>query len=55
MSFYELYRDKEVEKHIPALLEIMEQVLDGKETHGVPIAAEVKVGQNWAEMTKIKK
>ena len=48
-------KDKEVEKHIPALLEIMEQVLDGKETHGVPIAAEVKVGQNWAEMTKIKK
>jgi DNA polymerase I len=45
----------EAEKHIPKLLEIMEGVLEGKETFGVPIVAEVKVGQNWAQMTNIKK
>ena len=45
----------EVQKHIPKLLEIMEGVLEGKETFGVPIVAEVKVGQNWAQMTNIKK
>lgn len=45
----------EAEKHIPKLLEIMEGVLEGKETFGVPIVAEVKVGQNWAQMTNVKK
>jgi DNA polymerase I len=45
----------EGEKHIPKLLEIMEGVLEGKETFGVPIVAEVKVGQNWAQMTNVKK
>jgi DNA polymerase-1 len=45
----------EVEKHVPALLEIMESVLEGKETFGVPIVAEVKVGKNWGDMEKLKK
>lgn len=45
----------EVEKHIPKLLEIMEGVLSGKETFGVPIVAEVKVGTNWAQMDKVTK
>ena len=48
-------KEGEVQKHIPKLLEIMEGVLEGKETFGVPIVAEVKVGQNWAQMTNVKK
>jgi DNA polymerase I len=43
------------EKYIPKFLAIMEDVLEGKETFGVPIVAEVKVGHNWAQMTKVKK
>jgi hypothetical protein len=32
----------------------MEQSLEGKETFGVPIVAEVKVGHNWRDMEKRK-
>lgn len=39
---------------IPELLKIMEDVLSEKETHGVPIKAEVKTGKNWREMDKWK-
>ena len=42
----------EVDKQVPALLLIMEQSLGGKETFGVPIKAEVKVGENWRDMDK---
>lgn len=42
-------------QYIPKLLALMEDVMDGKETFGVPIEAEVKVGTNWAQMTKVKK
>lgn len=45
-------KEEEVEKHVPALLEIMERSLEGKETFGVPIIAEVKVGKNWRDMEK---
>jgi DNA polymerase-1 len=45
-------KDGEVEKNIPALLDIMHGVLKGKESFGVPILAEVKVGPNWGEMKK---
>ncbi len=48
-------KDGLVEKYTPLLLQEMEDVLVGKETLGVPIKAEVKVGQNWAEMTRILK
>jgi len=44
-----------VEQYTPKLLEIMQNVMNDKETFGVPIEAEVKVGNNWAEMTKVKK
>jgi DNA polymerase-1 len=33
-----------------SIREIMESVLNGYETHGVPIIAEPKVGPNWGEM-----
>lgn len=32
------------------LKEIMENVLEGKETHGVPIVAEAHTGDNWGDM-----
>ena len=41
-----------VEKVSAKVKEIMERVLDGKETRGVPIVAEASVGDNWGEMTK---
>jgi DNA polymerase I len=47
-------KSSEVQKYVPALLSIMEGVLDGKETFGVPIVAEVKVGPNWRDMDKLK-
>jgi DNA polymerase-1 len=47
-------KEGEVEKEISALLAIMEQSLEGKETFGVPIVAEVKVGHNWRDMEKRK-
>ncbi len=34
--------------------EVMEGVLKGKETFGVPIYAEVSVGKNWGELEKLK-
>jgi DNA polymerase I len=48
-------KEGEVEKYIPTLLSIMEGTLNDKETLGVPIVAEVKVGQNWRDMDKLKK
>ena len=48
-------KEGEVEKQVPALLKLMESSLEGKETFGVPIVAEVKVGHNWRDMEKMKK
>ena len=48
-------REGMVEKYVPAILDIMQGTLSEKETFGVPIVAEVKVGQNWRDMTKLKK
>jgi DNA polymerase-1 len=39
-----------LEAEIPALVEIMEGVLSGKETYGVPIKVDVAVGPNWADL-----
>jgi DNA polymerase I-like protein with 3'-5' exonuclease and polymerase domains len=44
-----------VTQYTPKLLEIMQNVMNDKETFDVPIEAEVKVGNNWAQMTKVKK
>lgn len=41
---------KHQEKEIPKIKEFMENVLSAKETRGVPIVVDVKVGSNWQEM-----
>jgi len=46
-------KDSEVQKVVPELVHIMESALDGKESHGVPLVADVKVGENWNEMTEL--
>ncbi len=45
--------ENKVQDVAPKLQEIMEGVLDKKETKGVPITVEGKVGSNWGEMKKI--
>lgn len=47
-------KEGEVETLVPDLKHIMESSLEGKETFGVPILAEVKVGNNWRDMEKQK-
>jgi DNA polymerase-1 len=44
-------RDSCLEEITPKIHELMESVMDDKETHGVPILAEPKKGPNWGEMT----
>ncbi len=39
---------------IPALKKIMEEVLNGYETYGVPIVAEAAAGKNWGELAAYK-
>jgi len=48
-------KDDLVEKEIPKLVELMESVMVGKETYGVPIKVDVAVGTNWADLTDWKK
>ncbi len=50
-----VYEVKEelAEKVALEIKHIMEQVLDPKVTHGVPIVAEASIGDNWGEMQKI--
>ena len=43
-------KESRVAEFAPKLRSIMESVLDGQETHGVPLIAEPKVGPNWGEM-----
>jgi DNA polymerase-1 len=43
-------KDDLVPSIVPTLVTIMEQVLDDKETYGVPIVAEVATGKNWGEL-----
>jgi DNA polymerase-1 len=45
-------KDSEVEKTVPELVKIMEAALDGKEDHGVPLVADVKVGKDWNVMVE---
>jgi len=46
-------KDKDVEKEVQKLKEIMEGVLEGQEDYGVPIVADTAVGENWAELKEI--
>lgn len=48
-------KEEQVKKVVPELTKIMEQVLDKKQSHGVPLVADVKMGNNWNEMEKINK
>jgi len=43
-------KDSEVKKVVPELVRIMEAALAGKDDYGVPLKAEVKVGENWNDM-----
>lgn len=42
------------ETHIQKIVEIMEHVLDGKNSHEVPIQVSVSVGKNWGELEEYK-
>ena len=46
---------KLVEKVSPEIKKIMESVLLSSDTKGVPIVADVSVGENWGEMKKMNK
>jgi len=48
-------KKEETKKAIPHIVDLMQQALKGIETHGVPLKAEVKVGENWFEMQEYKK
>ena len=43
-------KTEQVEVTVPKLVALMEGVLAGYETHGVPLLADVKIGDNWHEM-----
>lgn len=47
---FEIKKEK-VQTTVTKITQLMEGALEGKETHGVPLVAEAKVGKNWNEMT----
>ena len=47
-------KEEEVEKLLPKLVAIMEDVMDGRKSFDVPIAVSVAVGDNWAELESVK-
>lgn len=44
-------KETELKKHIPKIVTLMEGVMAGQETHGVPIKVDVSVGDNWLELS----
>jgi len=44
--------EKLIKEHAPKIKEIMESVMNEKETSGVPIIAEYSVGEDWGHMEK---
>ena len=46
-------KESRVGEFAPKIRKIMESVMEGKETHGVPIIAEPKIGLNWGEMSPL--
>lgn len=48
-------REDALETEVPELIGLMEGVLKDRETYGVPLSAEAKVGDNWGEMEEWKK
>ncbi len=49
---FEIKKDKQDEV-IPKIKEIMESILDDKETRGIPLIADVVAGNNWGEMKEL--
>lgn len=47
-------KNESLKKEIPKLVALMEGVLEGHETLGVPIRVDVAVGPNWAELEDLK-
>ncbi len=45
-------KEGKLDQLIPPLKEMMEEVLIGKETFGVPIKVDVEIGDNWNDLTK---
>jgi len=43
-------KDSELSQIIPQLVALMEGVMNGRETHGVPLKVEVATGANWGEL-----
>lgn len=50
---FEVAKEK-VDSLVPELAKIMQGVFEGKDTRGVPVEVEIKVGDNWEEMDKFK-
>ncbi|MDO8482515.1 MAG: DNA polymerase, partial [bacterium] len=46
-------REGLVEKTTPQIKKIMESIIPLKDTAGVPILVDAKVGENWGEMEKV--
>jgi DNA polymerase-1 len=47
-------KDSELQTVVPELVSRLESALGEKETYGVPLKADVKVGKNWNEMTPLQ-
>ncbi|HEY0907722.1 MAG TPA: DNA polymerase [Candidatus Paceibacterota bacterium] len=46
-------KDSVAKKIVPDIKKIMEAIIDPKDIHGIVIATEAKIGQNWGEMEKV--
>lgn len=46
-------KDSVAKKIVPDIKKIMEAIIDPKDIHGIVIATEAKIGQNWGEMEKL--
>lgn len=46
-------KEEKIKEVVPKIVEIMTSVLSKKQTKGVPILADVKVGDNWEEMERM--
>ena len=49
---FEIKKDK-VQELAPKIKKIMENIVDAKKMHGIPLIAEGKAGLNWGEMQKV--
>ncbi|MCD5381606.1 MAG: DNA polymerase [Candidatus Pacebacteria bacterium] len=47
-------KDEKLKEVVPNLLKIMTSVVDDKKTKGVPINADIKMGQNWEELKTVE-